>query len=85
MLQELLEEEAANAKPIEDLIEEERRKVDARTPITEEVGCRVSTAAAASVLHLHVQGMSWAHAGTLHPLAAVLDREHPIITEGSEK
>ena len=37
MLQELLEQEAANTKPIEDLIEEERSKVDAKTPITEVV------------------------------------------------
>jgi hypothetical protein len=34
--QELLEAEAANSKSIEDVIEEERAKVDARTPITEE-------------------------------------------------
>lgn len=33
----LLEEEAANSKPIEEEIEEERSKVDAKTPITEEV------------------------------------------------
>ena len=37
MCQELLEAEAANSKAIEDVIEEERAKVDARTPITEEV------------------------------------------------
>ena len=36
-LQELLEAEAANVKPIEDEIEDERRKVEAKTPITEEV------------------------------------------------
>jgi hypothetical protein len=36
-LQELLEAEAQNQKAIEDIIEEERRKVDAKTPITEEV------------------------------------------------
>jgi hypothetical protein len=35
--QELLEAEAENRKAIEDIIEEERRKVDAKTPITEEV------------------------------------------------
>lgn len=34
--QELLEAEAANSKSIEEVIEEERAKVDARTPITEE-------------------------------------------------
>ena len=33
----LLEEEAANAKSVEEIIEEERAKVDAKTPITEEV------------------------------------------------
>jgi hypothetical protein len=33
----LLEEEAANAKTIEEEVEEERAKVDAKTPITEEV------------------------------------------------
>ena len=38
-VQELLEAEAANVKPIEDEIEDERRKVEAKTPITEEVGC----------------------------------------------
>ena len=37
--QELLEAEAANIKPIEEEIEDERRKVEAKTPITEEVGC----------------------------------------------
>lgn len=36
-MQELLEAEAANVKPIEDEIDEERRKVDAKTPITEQV------------------------------------------------
>ncbi|KAK9845701.1 hypothetical protein WJX81_000013 [Elliptochloris bilobata] len=36
-MKELLEAEAANSKSIEDVIEEERAKVDARTPITEEV------------------------------------------------
>ena len=35
--QELLEAEAANIKPIEEEIEDERRKVEAKTPITEEV------------------------------------------------
>ena len=35
-VQELLEAEAASHKPIEDEIDEERRKVDAKTPITEE-------------------------------------------------
>ena len=38
-MQELLEAEAANVKPIEDEIEDERRKVEAKTPITEEVSC----------------------------------------------
>lgn len=38
-VQELLEQEAENRKAIEDIIEEERRKVDAKTPITEEVSC----------------------------------------------
>ena len=38
--QELLEAEAANSKSIEDVIEEERAKVDARTPITEEARAR---------------------------------------------
>ena len=33
----LLEEEAKNAKTIEEEIEDERRKVDAKTPITESV------------------------------------------------
>ena len=56
MLQELLEEEAANAKPIEDLIEEERRKVDARTPITGEVGCGVSRISAPAACVQHIQG-----------------------------
>ena len=37
--QELLEAEAANIKPIEEEIEDERRKVEAKTPITEEVSC----------------------------------------------
>ena len=36
-VQELLEAEAANAKSIEEEIEEERAKVDAKTPITEQV------------------------------------------------
>ena len=36
-MQELLEAEAANAKSIEEEIEEERAKVDAKTPITEQV------------------------------------------------
>lgn len=36
-MKELLEEEAANAKSIEEIIEEERSKVDAMTPITEDV------------------------------------------------
>ena len=81
-LQELLEEEAANAKPIEDLIEEERRKVDARTPITEEVGCRVSTAAADSLLQLHVYSMARVHAIALPPSCS---SEQPVITEGSVK
>lgn len=36
-VQELLEEEAANKKSIEDVIEEERSKVDAKTPITQAV------------------------------------------------
>ena len=67
VLQELLEEEAANAKPIEDLIEEERRKVDARTPITEEVGYRVSTAAAESLLQLHSCSMFRTYAVALPP------------------
>ncbi|KAK9901521.1 hypothetical protein WJX75_000134 [Coccomyxa subellipsoidea] len=35
-MKELLEAEAANVKPIEDEIDEERRKVDAKTPITEQ-------------------------------------------------
>ena len=71
--QELLEEEAANAKPIEDLIEEERRKVDARTPITEEVGCRVSTAATGSLLQLHVYSMFRSHTAILPPLCSSLE------------
>ena len=40
--QELLEAEAANIKPIEEEIEDERRKVEAKTPITEEVSCLFS-------------------------------------------
>lgn len=36
-MKELLEQEAANKKSIEEIIEEERAKVDAKTPITEEV------------------------------------------------
>ena len=79
-LQELLEEEAANAKPIEDLIEEERRKVDARTPITEEVGCRASTAAAESLLQLHVHSMF--RVDTV-ALPASCSSEQPVIVEGS--
>ena len=35
--QELIAEEAANRKDIEDVIEEERAKVDAKTPITQNV------------------------------------------------
>ncbi|CAK0771177.1 hypothetical protein CVIRNUC_003840 [Coccomyxa viridis] len=35
-MKELLEAEAANIKPIEEEIEDERRKVEAKTPITEE-------------------------------------------------
>lgn len=35
-MKELLEAEAANVKPIEEEIEDERRKVEAKTPITEE-------------------------------------------------
>jgi hypothetical protein len=36
-VQELIAEEAANRKDIEDVIEEERAKVDAKTPITQDV------------------------------------------------
>ena len=36
-MQELMELEAANTKSIEDVIEEERRQVEAKTPITEQV------------------------------------------------
>ena len=36
-LQELIAEEAANRKDIEDVIEEERAKVDAKTAITQDV------------------------------------------------
>lgn len=36
-MKELLEEEARNAKDVTDIIEEERSKLDARTPINEEV------------------------------------------------
>ena len=36
-MQELMELEAANTKSIEEVIEEERRQVEAKTPITEEV------------------------------------------------
>jgi len=36
-MQELIAEEAANRKDIEDVIEEERAKVDAKTPITQDV------------------------------------------------
>ena len=36
-LQELIAEEAANRKDIEDVIEEERSRVDAKTPITQAV------------------------------------------------
>eukprot|EP00884_Botryococcus_braunii_P022138 jgi/Botrbrau1/8608/Bobra.0196s0008.1 len=43
-MKELLEQEAENRKAIEDIIEEERRKVDAKTPITEEVFCKVAPA-----------------------------------------
>ncbi|CAL8468173.1 g7712 [Coccomyxa elongata] len=39
-MKELLEAEAASHKPIEDEIDEERRKVDAKTPITEETFSR---------------------------------------------
>ena len=39
-------------KPIEEEIEEERRKVDAKTPITEEVWCS-DRAASYSALLLH--------------------------------
>ena len=44
-MQELLEAEAANVKPIEEEIEDERRKVEAKTPITEEVRCPHTAAA----------------------------------------
>ena len=40
----LLEEEAKNAKTIEEEIEDERRKVDAKTPITESVSVMKSCA-----------------------------------------
>ena len=36
-MQELIAEEAANRKDIEDVIEEERSRVDAKTPITQAV------------------------------------------------
>jgi hypothetical protein len=36
-MKQLLEEEAANAKSVEEVIEEERARVDAKTPITEDV------------------------------------------------
>lgn len=36
-MKELLEEEARNAKDITEEIEEQRQKVEAKTPITEEV------------------------------------------------
>ena len=39
-MKELLELEAKNAISIEEEIENERKKVDAKTPITEEVMCQ---------------------------------------------
>ena len=49
-MKELLEEEARNVRDVADVIEEERSKVDGKTPITEEVrgGC---------------QRAGWAHLG----------------------
>ena len=55
-MQELLEAEAANVKPIEDEIEDERRKVEAKTPITEEVSC--SSAFADHACWLCLRGLS---------------------------
>ena len=60
LCQELLEAEAANSKAIEDVIEEERAKVDARTPITEEARpCRVRVGS-----YAHAVAVS-THAGQL--------------------
>lgn len=47
----LLEEEAKNAKTIEEEIEEERQKVDAKTPITQSV-CLVAPLLPLPMLHL---------------------------------
>lgn len=38
-MKEMLEEAAANVKDMAEVIEEERGKVDAKTPITEKVRC----------------------------------------------
>jgi hypothetical protein len=49
-MKELLEQERANAKDIAEVIEEERAKVEARTPITEEVGGGAAAGAAGGVV-----------------------------------
>lgn len=51
-MKELLEEEARNQKDVAEVIEEERAKVDAKTPITQEVrrtGERQAVCAACNV------------------------------------
>ncbi len=54
LVQELLEAEAASHKPIEDEIDEERRKVDAKTPITEEVCILSGVLNGSTIVHCSV-------------------------------
>ena len=53
-MKELLEAERANAPSIEEEIEAERAKVDARTPITEDVSRTLKSGPASALLHGHV-------------------------------
>ena len=68
-LQELLEAEAANTRPIEDLIEEERSKVDAKTPITEVVRLARGTAWPSLTLCASMSSGSVAHSTDVPPVA----------------
>ena len=73
LLQELLEAELADRKPIEDEIEEERRKVDAHTPITLQVRLLWAPMSAVSASRQH-------HCSRLHDSAAA-HAAHPTCHE----
>ena len=58
-MKELLELEAKNAISIEEEIEMERKKVDAKTPITEEVGHHSGQHANASMSPGQISAEAW--------------------------